>query len=102
MCVVVVQEMISSSLKDMEGAGKAFEALAQAHQRVGDDEKGVTFLENFLKMATSTNNLKGQGEACSNLGVILSRRRQYKVRVWTIGGRVSGGVVSALFEVWRS
>lgn len=74
-----VQEMIASSLKDMEGAGRAFEALATAHQRLGDDEKGVTFLENFLKMATSTNNLRGQGEACSNLGVILSRRRQYKV-----------------------
>ena len=85
----MVQEMISSSLKDMEGSGKAFQALALAHQRIGDDEKSVTFLENFLKMATSTNNLRGQGDACSNLGVILSRRRQYKVSRSTLpGGRV--------------
>jgi hypothetical protein len=39
----------------------------------------VTFLENFLKMATSTSNLQGQSDACSDLGVILNRRRQYKV-----------------------
>jgi len=63
----------------LEGSGKAYEALAQAYQSIGDDEKGVTFLESFLKMATSTHDLKGQAEACADLGVILSRRRQYKV-----------------------
>jgi hypothetical protein len=63
----------------MAGSGQAYQALAQAYQRIGDDDKGMTFLEDFLKMATSTSNFSGQAEACSNLGVILSRRRQFKV-----------------------
>lgn len=57
--------------------GKAFAALAAAHQQLGDLPKAVECLEKFLRIAQDSENLAQQAEACANLGVVHGRARSF-------------------------
>ena len=52
-------------------------ALAAAHQSLGDDDKAVEFLTNYLEISAKTENLQAQGESCSALGVIYNSRGEF-------------------------
>ncbi len=61
----------------LEGQGAACSALAAAYQSLGSMDSAVQHLEQFLDIATKTDNLIAQGEACCNLGVIYNRRGEF-------------------------
>jgi len=66
-----------ADVNDLEGQGAACSALAAAYQSLGSMDSAVQHLEQFLDIATKTDNLIAQGEACCNLGVIYNRRGEF-------------------------
>jgi tetratricopeptide (TPR) repeat protein len=83
---------ICKELEDLEGEGKACSALAAAYQALaaaGDDgaegggaEGGgeaasVANLQRFLDIATKTDDLIAQGQACCNLAVICNKQGDF-------------------------
>ncbi|CAM9378526.1 unnamed protein product [Ectocarpus sp. 13 AM-2016] len=106
-------QSISTELDDLEGQGKAYEALAAVHQQsLGDDDKALSLLQSYLDVASKTQNVGAQEAACSNLGVLHSRRRQHAKakdmfeRNFVISRKMvnarQGGATTALVDMSRA
>ena len=83
---------ICKELEDLEGEGKACSALAAAHQALvaqggaeggadGGESASVRNLQRFLDIATKTDDLIAQGQACCNLGVICNKAGKFSKAV---------------------
>mmetsp|Transcript_6427 Transcript_6427/g.18136 ORF Transcript_6427/g.18136 Transcript_6427/m.18136 type:complete len:473 (-) Transcript_6427:2431-3849(-) len=70
-------DKICQELKDLEGQGKAQAALASAFETIGDHDKCVECLQKFMDIATRSEDLSSQAEACRALGIIYHRRGEF-------------------------
>jgi len=78
---LLTYETISTDLGDLEGQGRAQAALANAYESIGNHDKCVECLQKFMDIATRSEDLNSQAEACRALGMIHHRRREFRAAV---------------------
>jgi tetratricopeptide (TPR) repeat protein len=68
---------VCQELKDLEGQGEAYSALAAAHRAAESPDDAVSCLMQCLKIAEQTDDLRAQAEACCSLGVIFNQKKLF-------------------------
>ncbi|RLN90407.1 hypothetical protein BBJ28_00007710 [Nothophytophthora sp. Chile5] len=63
---------------DAEGEGNACAALATAHEKLGNQQVSIEFLNHYVAIAARTENVVNQADACARLGQIYTAAQNFQ------------------------
>jgi hypothetical protein len=65
------------STSNVEGEGKACAELATTHEKLSNKQVSIDFLNQYLAIATRSENILNQADACRRLGHVFTAARDF-------------------------